>query len=139
AGFTSQSLGDHAAGRLAVIEQAADLRTQRIEAVAAAKMAVAAAMQARDQECAKLGPHCRERTSELNQRQSEFAAAVAAPVVATAAVSVPDPGAHMLAGLLHVDQATIQKLRIAGLTIAPITAGLFLAFATMLLGRRRTV
>jgi hypothetical protein len=32
---------------------------------------------------------------------------------------------------------SIQKLRIAGLNIAPITAGLFLAFATMLLGRRR--
>jgi hypothetical protein len=112
------------------------LRTQRIEAVAAAKMAVASAMQARDQECSRVGPNCRQRVAELNQRQSEFAAAIGAPAVATAPVSVPDPGAHMLAGLLHVDQVSIQKLRIAGLTVAPITAGLFLAFATILLGGR---
>jgi len=52
-------------------------------------------------------------------------------------VSTADPGAHMLAGLLGVSEQSIQKARIAGLTIAPVTAGLFLAFAAVLLGHRR--
>jgi len=63
AGFTSQSLGDHAAGRASVIEQAADLLRNTLS-VAAAKMAVASAMQARDQECGKVGPNCRQRVAE---------------------------------------------------------------------------
>jgi hypothetical protein len=54
AGFTSQSIGDHAAGRSAVIEQAIDLRTQRADAIAAAKQAVANAITARGQECGKV-------------------------------------------------------------------------------------
>ena len=43
----------------------------------------------------------------------------------------------ILAGLLGVSEQSIQKARIAGLTIAPVTAGLFLAFAAVLLGHRR--
>jgi len=135
AGFTSQAIGDVAAGRASVIEQSADLRQQRLEKIASTKMAVASAMMARDQECGKVGPNCRQRVAELNQRQADLTAALEAPTVASASVGVPDPGAHMLAALLHVDQASIQKARIAGLTIAPITAGLFLAFAALLLGR----
>src|SRR5690348_2457145 len=133
AGFTSQSIGDFAAGRASVIEAATDQRQQRLEKIASGKMAVAAAMVARDQECGRVGPNCRQRVAELNARQAELTVAVDAPIVASASVSVADPGAHMLAGLTGVDQALIQKLRIAGLTAAPITAGLFLAFATMLL------
>src|SRR5262245_39209357 len=76
AGFTSQSIGDHAAGRSAAIEQASDLRTQRAEAIAAAKAAVANAITARDQECGKVGENCRKRVRDLNLRQSELAAAV---------------------------------------------------------------
>jgi hypothetical protein len=41
AGFTATAINDHAAGRGAVIEQVTDLRTQRAEAIAAAKTAVA--------------------------------------------------------------------------------------------------
>jgi hypothetical protein len=135
AGFTSQSLGDFAAGRASAIEAAADLRGQRADKIAAAKLAVTNGITARQQECDKVGPNCRQRIAELNQRQADLATALASPTVVSAPVGVPDPGAHMLAALLHVDQASIQKLRIAGLTVAPITAGLFLAFATMLLGR----
>src|SRR5262245_21858070 len=51
AGFTWQAIGDHAAGRSAAIEQASDLRTQRADAIATAKAAVANAIVARDQEC----------------------------------------------------------------------------------------
>jgi hypothetical protein len=137
AGFTSQLIGDATAARGAVIEQAADLRTQRADAIAIAKMAVASAIAARDQECGKVGPNCRQRVAELNQRQAELSAAIAAPAIASASVGTADPGAHVLAGFLGVSEQSIQKARIAGLTIAPATAGLFLAFAAVLLGHRR--
>jgi hypothetical protein len=136
AGFTSQAIGDHAAGRGAVIEQASDQRTQRAEAIEVAKAAVATAITARDQECGKVGENCRKRIAELNQRQSELTAAVAASPVATASVSAADPGAKLLAELLGVGETSIQKARIAMLTVAPATAALFLAFSVMLLGRR---
>jgi hypothetical protein len=134
AAFTATSFGDFAAGRASVIETAIDLRQQRVDKIEAARTAVASAITARDQECGRVGDNCRARVRELNQRQADLAAALAVPTVAGPSVSVADPGAHMLAAMLGVDQASIQKLRIAGLTVAPITAGLFLAFATMLLG-----
>jgi hypothetical protein len=137
AGFTSQSIGDHAAGRGAAIEQASDHRTQRAEAIEIAKAAVANAMTARDHECGKVGENCRKRIAELNQRQAELTAAVAASPVASASVSAADPGAKLLAELLGIAEASIQKARIAVLTIAPATAALFLAFSVMLLGRSR--
>src|SRR5262245_49455694 len=73
------------------IEQAVDLRTQRAEAIAAAKSAVAQAITARDQECGKVGENCRKRIAELNARQSELTADVGAPTVASASVSAALP------------------------------------------------
>jgi len=135
AGFTSTLIGDAMAARGAVIEQATDLRTQRADAIAVAKAAVAGAITARDQECGKVGPNCRQRVTELNQRQAEPTVAVAAPAVAAPSVGTADPGAHMLASMIGVSERTIQQARIAGLTVAPVTAGLFLTFSVLLLGR----
>ena len=112
AGFTSQLIGDATAARGAVTEQATDLRTQRADAIPIAKVAVANAIAARDQECGKVGPNCRQRVAELNQRQAELSAVVAAPAVVATPVSTADPGAHMLAGLLGVSEQSIQKARI---------------------------
>jgi hypothetical protein len=137
AGFTSTAIGDHAAGRTAVIEQSMDLRTQRAETIAAAKAAVANAVTARDQECGKVGENCRKRVAELAQREAELRTAVAAPTVATASVSAADPGAKLISELAGISEVSVQKLRIGVLTVAPATAGLFLTFSVMLLGRRR--
>src|SRR5262245_5299480 len=59
ASFTSTAIGDHAAGRTAVIEQAMDQRSQRAEAVASAKAAGANPIGARGQERGRGGEHAR--------------------------------------------------------------------------------
>jgi hypothetical protein len=46
-----------------------------------------------------------------------------------------DPGAKLISELAGISEVSVQKLRIAMLTVA--TAGLFLTFSVMLLGRRR--
>src|SRR5262245_47615503 len=45
------------------------------EGVAAAQRAVDEAISARDQECSKVGPNCRQRVAELSEQQSELSKA----------------------------------------------------------------
>ena len=123
AGFTSTSIGDHTAGRASTIEAATDQRQQRLDRIAAAKLAVTTAESDRDAECKTGdGPRCRELKAAVRTAQDKQRTALETPITASPVLGVADPGAHMLASLLHVDQAAIQKLRITGLTIAPITA-----------------
>src|SRR5262249_2987636 len=136
----AQVLADRAAARGAGIVQSADRRPQRLEKIASSKMAVAAAMVARDQECGKVGPNCRQRVAELNARQAELTAALDVPIVARASVAAADPGPAMLASLFSwagVTEKLIQQAWVAGLTIVPALAGVFMMFTTLLLGRRR--
>jgi hypothetical protein len=58
---------------------------------------------------------------------------------ASASVGAADPGARLISELAGISEVSVQKLRIAMLMVAPASAGLFLTFSVMLLGRRRIV
>ena len=74
-GFVSTQVGDAVTGRNAItnqraviIEDLARLKAERagLRFTPTAKRAVTAAEKARDQECGRVGPNCRERVAELN-------------------------------------------------------------------------
>jgi hypothetical protein len=141
ASFNSRLLDDATAGRAQIIGQATDARTQRADAIEIAQANVAAAEQQAKAECNPTrGPKCREREADERKARSELAAANAVPIPSSASLAAADPGAKMLAdilGFLGANERSIRRIQVAGLTVAPATAGLFLAFATMLLGGRR--
>lgn len=131
-GFVSMSINDTFAARAGAIEQAANLRAQRDRAVAAAQAAVSRAAADKAAECDIVGPHCRQRIADLEAAEAALNSAIAMPVTSPPAISAPDPGARMIAEMLHLNEHSVAQVRIAGLTLAPATAGLLLSFAVLL-------
>lgn len=133
-GFAELHIGDTAAGRQSVITTSASLATQREDRIAAARLASTAATKAREAECAKRGPLCRDREADERTALVGLNSAVAAPVPTAANIAGADPqvtAALRLAtwgGLgLHADD--IVNLRLALMALLPNLAGLLLAFA----------
>lgn len=131
-GFVAANIGDTVAGRASTLDQAADSQAQRSQAIKIAKDAADAATQARVAECIKRGPRCRDREADERAALAELAKANALPVIAAPAISSPNPGADLIANVVHLDARTIQTVPSAVLMFAPAAAGLLLTFAGLL-------
>jgi hypothetical protein len=136
-GFVAGTIGDTFAARAGTVAHVRELRDQRDRAVAAAQAAVGRATADKTAECEIVGPHCRQRIADLGAAEAKLNAAIAMPVETPPAISAPDPGARMIANLLHINEHSVAQVRIADLTLAPAAAGLLLSFAVLLLGDRR--
>jgi hypothetical protein len=134
AGFAAGNIGDAVTGRAAKIVERTEL-TSRIETLKARHaVAIAAAERARAGECKKVGPVCRLRETALAavlaDPETDLEAATAA-LTALPPVVAGDPAGEMIAAWLDgaVSASTVHRVRIAGLTVLPGTAGLLLSFA----------
>lgn len=120
--------------RLSAPLVAADQRTATIEA---ARAAAQAATVARQGECQKRGPLCRDLEHAEQVRMSELAAAIASPVPIAATIADADPqvtGAVRLAQWigLGVTAVDVGNLRLALMALLPNIAGLVLCFGMAL-------
>ena len=160
-GFVSTQIGDAVTGRnaiasqrAAIVEDLARLKAERagLQFTPTAERAVTAAEKARDQECGRVGPNCRERVAELNaahrnkaltERAVELDAGITALTAKLAnlpAIATADPqieGATTLvtwlsAGKLALTGHDIAMVRTFGLTVTPALAGLLFALALVL-------
>jgi hypothetical protein len=139
-GFASLHMGDTAAARSAIVTTAAATANQRSAAIEAARAAAQAATVARQGECSRRGPLCRDLEHVEQARMSELAAAIALPVPTAATIADADPqvaGAVRLATWagLGVTATDIGNLRLAVMALLPNLAGLVLCFGVAL--RRR--
>jgi hypothetical protein len=142
AGFAAGNIGDSVTARGAKIAERAELTSRIATLEERHKEAIAAAERARAAECVKVGPVCR-------QRETALAAVLADPetdlkVVRTALAALPpvvagDPAGEMIAAWSDgaVSATTVHRIRIAGLTVMPATAGLLLSFAWLAWPARR--
>lgn len=133
-GFAELHIGDTAAGRQSVITTSTSLVTQRQDRIDAARLAATATTKAREAECGKRGPLCRDREADERAALATLNSAVAAPVPTVAPIAGTDPQVTAAlrlttwAGLaLHADD--IVNLRLALMALLPNLAGLLLAFA----------
>jgi hypothetical protein len=160
-GFVSTQVGDAVTGRnaiasqrAAIVEDLTRLKAERagLQFTPTAERAVTAAEKARDQECGRVGPNCRERVAELNaalrdkaltERAVELDAGITtltAKLAKLPAIATADPqieGATALvtwlsAGKLALTGHDIAMVRIFGLTVTPALAGLLFALALVL-------
>jgi hypothetical protein len=134
-GFASLHMGDTAAARAAIVTTAT--ADQRSAAIEAARGAAQASTVARQGECQRRGPLCRDLEHVEQARMSELAAAIALPVPAAATISDPDPqvtGAVRLAQWigLGVTATDVGNLRLALMALLPNIAGLVLCFGIAL-------
>jgi len=67
-GFVERNVSDTAAGRQAVVTSAASFAEQRTSAIEAARNAANAATKAKDAECLRRGPLCRDRETDERTR-----------------------------------------------------------------------
>jgi hypothetical protein len=139
-GFASLHMGDTAAARAAIVTTAAATADQRTAALDAARVVAQAATVARQAECQKRGPLCRELEHVEQVRMTELTAAIASPVPTAATIAEADPqvtGAVRLATWvgLGVTATDIGNLRLALMALLPNLAGLVLCFGVAL--RRR--
>lgn len=136
-GFAELHIGDTAAGRQSVITASASLATQRQERIEAARLAATLATKAREAECAKRGPLCRDRESDERAALAGLNSAVAAPVPAVAPIAGSDPQVTAALRLttwagFRLTGDDIVNLRLALMALLPNLAGLLLAFAIAL-------
>jgi hypothetical protein len=90
-GFFQKNLAETGATRAASITTAAASQDQRVELIAAAKLAVSVAKASREAECASRGPRCLQREADERTAVNALAAVVASPLVSQATISDPDP------------------------------------------------
>jgi hypothetical protein len=143
AGFAAGNIGDSVTARGAKIAERAEL-TARIETLKSRHaQAVQAAERARAAECVKVGPICRQRETalagvladpEVDLKAATASLAALPPVVAG------DPAGEMIAAWSGgaVPATAVHRVRIAGLTGLPATAGLLLSFAWLAWPARRS-
>jgi hypothetical protein len=142
AGFAAGNIGDSVTARGAKIAERAEL-TARIETLQERhKEAIAAAERARAAECVKVGPVCRQRETALAavlaDPETDLKAAMSA-LAALPPVVAGDPAGEMIAAWSDgaVSATAVHRVRIAGLTVMPATAGLLLSFAWLAWPARR--
>lgn len=136
-GFAELHIGDTAAGRQSVITTSASMATQREDRIAAARLAATAATKAREAECAKRGPLCRDREADERTALAALNSAVAAPVPTVAPIAGADPQVTAALRLtlwagFRLTTDDIVNLRLALMALLPNLAGLLLAFAIAL-------
>jgi hypothetical protein len=136
-GFASLHMGDTVAARAAIVTTAAATANQRTAAIEAARTAAQAATIARQAECQRRGPLCRDLEHVEQARMSELGAAIASPVPDAATIVDADPqvtGAMRLAQWvgLGVTATDIGNPRLALLALLPNLAGLVLCFGVAL-------
>ena len=142
AGFAAGNIGDSVTARGAKIAERAEL-TARIETLRERhKEAIAAAERARAAECVKIGPVCRQRETALAAVLADPETDLKAAMTALAAlppVVAGDPAGEMIAAWSNgaVSATAVHRVRIAGLTVMPATAGLLLSFAWLAWPNRR--
>ena len=142
AGFAAGNIGDSVTARGAKIAERGELTSRIATLEERHKEAIAAAERARAAECVKVGPICRQRESalaavladpETDLKAAMTALAVLPPVVAG------DPAGEMIAAWSDgaISATAVHRVRIAGLTVMPATAGLLLSFAWLAWPARR--
>jgi hypothetical protein len=136
-GFSSLHMGDTAAARSAIVSTAVATADRRNGAIEAARAAAAAATVARQGECQKRGPLCRDLEHAEQARMTEVQAAIATPVPTAATIADADPqvtGAVRLAQWvgLGVTATDVGNLRLALMGLLPNIAGLVLCFGMAL-------
>jgi hypothetical protein len=137
AGFAAGNIGD------SVTARGAKVTDSRIETLKARHAeAIAAAERARAAECVKVGPICRQRETALAgvlaDPESDLKAAIAT-LAALPPVVAGDPAGEMIAAWTDgaISVTAVHRVRIAGLTVLPATAGLLLSFAWLAWPARR--
>jgi hypothetical protein len=141
-GFVELHTSDTAAGRSALVSTATATADQRTARIAAAQLAVSVATRAREGECGKRGPFCRDREADERASLAVLQAAIAAPIPAAATVADADPQVTAAVRLaswvgLGLKPDDIVNARLALTALLPNLAGLVLAFAAGLAAPRR--
>jgi hypothetical protein len=139
-GFVERNVSDTVAGRRAVAVAAASITEQRTAAIEAARTAANAATKAKEAECVRRGPLCRDREADERTALNTLNTAIAGPIPAAPAIGVEDPqltGAVRLAKWagLPVGSDDVTNVRLILMIATPNLAGLVLAFGHAL--RRR--
>jgi hypothetical protein len=112
------------------VSDATLIRVEHSHTVASAQAALDDAKAARDRECAKVGPVCRQREEIVNQRQAELDRA------ATTANAEADPQA----AALHLTSNELRTVKAAVMVAICLAAGLIVALGSgLVFPRRRTV
>jgi hypothetical protein len=132
-GFASLHLGDTAAGRAAIVSTAVATADQRNATIEAARAAAQAATVARQGECQRRGPLCRDLEHVEQARMSELTATIALPIPTVAAIADADPQVTATVRLarwvgLGVTATDVGNLRLALMALLPNIAGLVLCF-----------
>lgn len=140
-GFAELNVSDTAAGRAATLTTSTTLADQRAAAIDAAKLAGAAATKAREAECVRRGPLCREREADERAALGRLSAAIAAQIPTPATIADADPQVTAAIRLatwagLPIREADVVNLRLALMAMLPNIAGLLLAFAVGLVSPR---
>jgi hypothetical protein len=165
-GFAATNIDDAVAGRDAaatnrgaLLDEIDRLKAERRRLVfpPTDQSAVAAAKLARDQECGRVGPNCRQRVAELNavlrdkaasDRAAEIDARIAreeASLGTLPALASADPQIEaaraviswLSGGHLTASAVDIRMSRVVGIAAVLFMAGLLLAFGTALRQPRR--
>jgi hypothetical protein len=142
AGFAAGNIGDSVTARGAKIAERAELTSRIATLQERHKEAIAAAERARAAECVKVGPICRQRETTLAavlaDPETDLKAAVAT-LAALPPVVAGDPAGEMIAAWSDgaISATAVHRVRIAGLTVMPATAGLLLSFAWLAWPARR--
>ena len=160
-GFAATNIDDAIAGRGVATAQRETLRDEidRLKSerdglvfIPADRSAVAAAQTARDQECGRVGPNCRQRVAELNavlrdkaaaDRAGEIDGRIAAQEAALnalPALASADPQTEaaraavmwLSGGHVTATSEDIRMTRVLGIAAVLFMAGLLLAFGTAL-------
>jgi hypothetical protein len=160
-GFAATNIDDAIAGRGAATAQRDALRDEidhlkserdALVFIPTDRSAVAAAQIARDQECGRVGPNCRQRVAELNavlrdkaaaDRAAEIDARIAAQeraLNALPALAAADPQTEaaraavlwLSGGHVTASSEDIRMTRVLGIAVVLFMAGLLLAFGTAL-------
>jgi hypothetical protein len=142
AGFAAGNIGDSVTARAAKVTERTELTARIATLQERHKEAIAAAERARAAECVKVGPVCRQRETALAavlaDPETDLKAARAA-LATLPSVVAGDPAAEMIAAWSDgaVTAQAVHRVRIAGLTVVPATAGLLLSFAWLAWPARR--
>ncbi len=90
-GFAELHISGTSAGRQAVIATSVAAADQRNATITAAQLAATSAAKAREAECVKRGPLCRDREADERTALAALNAAIAAPVPTVATIADADP------------------------------------------------
>ncbi len=123
-GFNELHISDTAARRQAIVATSVAAADQRSASITAAQLAATAAAKAREAECVKRGPLCRDREADERAALTALNAAIAAPVPTVATIADADPQVTAALRLatwvgLKVTAEDVVNLRLALMAMMP--------------------